>query len=63
MYGRNYIETNKGLEAYRKRYEKMFISFRCMDIHLKKLNEIKRANTVKRNDDTKKVDEHINRRH
>jgi hypothetical protein len=34
-----------------------------MDIHLKKLNEIKRANTVKRNDDTKKVDEYLQRRH
>ena len=34
-----------------------------MDIHMKKLNEIKRANTVKRNDDTKKVDEYLNRRH
>jgi hypothetical protein len=36
---------------------------RCMDIHLKKLNEIKRANTVKRNDDTKKVEENLHRRH
>jgi hypothetical protein len=34
-----------------------------MDIHMKKLNDIKRANTVKRNDDTKKVDEYLNRRH
>ena len=36
---------------------------RCMDIHLKKLNEIKRANTVKRSEETKKVDEYLNRRH
>jgi len=36
---------------------------RCMDIHLNKLNEIKRANTVKRNDDTKKVEENLHRRH
>lgn len=34
-----------------------------MDIHLKKLNEIKRSNTVKRSDDTKKVDEYLQRRH
>jgi hypothetical protein len=66
MYGRNYIETNKGLDVYRKRCV-TFLSLnalcRCMDIHLKKLNEIKRANTVKRVDDTKKVDEYLNRRH
>jgi hypothetical protein len=44
-----------------------YISFtqrcRCMDIHLKKLNDIKRANTVKRGEETKKVDEYLNRRH
>lgn len=34
-----------------------------MDIHLKKLNDIKRAHTVKRGEETKKVDEYLNRRH
>jgi hypothetical protein len=36
---------------------------RCMDIHLKKLTEIKRASTVKRNnDEAKKLEEYLNRR-
>jgi hypothetical protein len=34
-----------------------------MEIHQKKLNDIKRANTVKRGEETKKVDEYLNRRH
>jgi hypothetical protein len=36
-----------------------------MDIHLKKLNEIKRASTVKRGntDEGKKLEEYLNRRH
>ena len=38
-------------------------ALRCKEIHQKKLNEIKRANTVKRGEETKKVDEYINRRH
>ena len=34
-----------------------------MDIHLKKLTEIKRASTVKRNnDEAKKLEEYLNRR-
>lgn len=34
-----------------------------MDIHLKKLNEIKKAGTVKKNDDAKKVEQTIKRMH
>lgn len=66
MYGRTYIECNKTLDAYRKRYYSLnkFLNFyRCMDIHLKKLTEIKRASTVKRNnDEAKKLEEYLNRR-
>ena len=67
MYGRTYIECNKTLDAYRKRYQHTkLISqyfYRCMDIHLKKLTEIKRASTVKRNnDEAKKLEEYLNRR-
>lgn len=64
MYGRTYIECNKTLDAYRKRYHTWIVqSYRCMDIHLKKLTEIKRASTVKRNnDEAKKLEEYLNRR-
>ncbi|TNV72624.1 hypothetical protein FGO68_gene5669 [Halteria grandinella] len=54
MYGRTYIEINPTLDAYRKR---------CMDIHLKKLSEIKKLGVVKKNDDAKKVELSIKRMH
>ncbi len=34
-----------------------------MDIHLKKLNEIRKTGVVKKNDDAKKVEENLQRRH
>ena len=41
----------------------LLIFYSCMDIHLKKLGEIKRASTVKRNnEDAKKLEEYLNRR-
>ena len=52
MYGRTYIEVNPTLDAYRKR---------CMDIHMKKLNEIKKAGTLR--DEAKKVEMGLKKRH
>ena len=59
MYGRTYIENNIAMDAYRKRYSLISIRpiYRCMDIHLKKLNDIKKTVTIKKNDDVKKVEE------
>lgn len=34
-----------------------------MDIHLKKLNDIKKVAVVKKNDEVKKVEDSIKRRH
>lgn len=53
MYGRTYVDTSITLDAYRKR---------CMDIHLKKLNEIRKP-VVRKLEETKRVEESINRRH
>jgi hypothetical protein len=39
------------------------ILYRCMDIHLKKLSEIKKLGVVKKNDDFKKVEQSIKRMH
>jgi hypothetical protein len=63
MYGRTYVDNSITLDAYRKRYLIIMRINRCMDIHLKKLNEIKKPAVVKKNEETKKVEDSLQRRH
>jgi hypothetical protein len=55
MYGRTFIETNKSLDHYRKR---------CMDIHLKKLTQIRKTvGPLNSSEEAKRVEDSLNKRH